>query len=101
MILHQEDPVRTPIPMPGQYPAYYQGYVYNSHYVAVFSHTLAVQLCVVTHNLQLQQGTPAEVFRFPPFEDYEPVGEEVFREALQCVQEHVGGMLGDRNGDGG
>ncbi|HEX8531311.1 MAG TPA: hypothetical protein VF646_14870 [Cytophagales bacterium] len=60
----------------------------------MFSDRLAVQVCVVTSNLQLQQGTPAEVFRFPPFEDYEPVGEEVFREALQCMQEHVGKMLG-------
>ncbi len=93
MILYKEETVRTPIQVPVQYPAYYQGCVYSSHYVAVLGDTLAVQVCVAPHNVQVQQSTPAEAFRFPPFEDYEPVGEEAFREALRRVQKHVGGML--------
>ena len=94
MILYKEETVRTPIQVSVQYPAYYQGCVYSSHYVAVLGDTLAVQVCVAPHNLQLQQGTPAEAFHFPPFDDYEPVEEAEFREALQRVQEHVGVLLG-------
>ena len=93
MILYKEETIRTPIHVPVEYPAYYQGCVYSSHYVAVFSDTIALQVCVAAQSLQLQQGTPAEAFRFPPFEDYEPVGEEEFREALQRVQEQVGVLL--------
>jgi hypothetical protein len=96
MILYKEETVRTPIQVLVQYPAYYQGCVYSSHYVAVLSDTQAVQLCVAAQHVQVQQTTPAEAFRFPPFEDYEPVGEEEFREALRRVQEHVGGMLAER-----
>ncbi len=95
MILYREETVRTPIHVPVQYPAYYQGCVYSSHYVAVFNDAMAVQVCVAAPNVQLQGGTPAEVFRFPPFEDYEPVGEAVFREALRRVQEHVERFLGE------
>jgi hypothetical protein len=93
MILYKEEAIRTPIYVPVAYTAYYRGCVYGSHYVAVFSDTIAVQVCVAAQSLQLQQGTPAEVFRFPPFDDYEPVGEEEFREALQRVQQQVGVML--------
>ena len=95
MILYREETVRTPIHVPVQYPAYFQGGVYSSHYVAVFSNTVAVQVCVAPQNVQLQQATPAEAFRFPPFEDYEPVVEEVFREALERAQRQIGGMLGE------
>ncbi len=95
MILYKEETVRIPIHVPVQYPAYYQGCVYSSHFVVVLGDTLAVQVCVAAQNVQLQQATPAEAFRFPPFEDYEPVGEEVFREALRRVQEQAERFLGE------
>lgn len=85
MILYKEEIVQTAIHVPVNYPSYYYGRTYNNHYVAVFSDTLAVQVCVLAHDMKLYQGTPAEVFKDLPFEDFQRVEEKVFIRALESM----------------
>jgi hypothetical protein len=85
MILYKEETVQTAIHVPVNYPSYYHGRTYNNHYVAVFSDTLAVQVCVLAYDMKLYQGTPADVFKDLPFEDFQRVEEKVFIRALESM----------------
>jgi hypothetical protein len=93
MILYKEEIVQTAIHVPVNYPSYYYRRTHNNHYVAVFSDTLAVQVCVLAHDMKLYQGTPAEVFKDLPFEDFQRVEEKVFIRALESMHDQLQKMV--------
>ncbi len=93
MILYKEETVQTAIHVPVQYPAYYHGRTYNNHYVAVCSDTLAVQVCVLAYDMKLYQGTPADVFKDLPFEDFQRAEKKVFVRAMECMHDQLQRML--------
>lgn len=89
MILYKEEKVLTEVHVPIEFPAYFQGEVYRSYFVAVFSDTLAMKISVVPHDTSIFKGTPAEVFQFPTYEAYIPVEEKVFLKALKRAHQQV------------
>jgi hypothetical protein len=93
MILYKEETVQTAIHIPVNYPSYYQGRTYNNHYVAVFSDTLAVQIFLLEHDMKLLQGTPADVFKDLPFEDFQRVEEKVFVRAMDHMRVQLTRMV--------
>jgi len=93
MILYKEEILQTAVHVPVNYPSYYHGRTYQNHYVAVFSDTLAVQIFLLEHDMRLLQGTPADIIKDLPFEDFQRVEEKVFVRAMDHMRVQLTRMV--------